>query len=79
MENIFFHFSEVKNRNFAALRLGDKVSYILGRNEKGFCATGIMALSPEPSGNHAPLSAVAEHVPFLAYDDDVDHYTHNSW
>jgi cold shock CspA family protein len=76
MENIFFHFSEVKNRNFSALRLGDKVSYILGRNEKGFCATGIMALSPEPNGNHVPMGAggipaqIDDHVPFLAYDDD---------
>lgn len=67
MENVFFHFSEVKNRSFSSLRLGDKVSYILGRNDKGYCATNILALSPE-TGNHAP---VAQDAPFLAYDDDV--------
>ncbi|PTQ87681.1 cold shock domain-containing protein [Agitococcus lubricus] len=66
MENIFFHFSEVKNRNFAALRLGDRVSYILGRNDKGYCATHIMALSVEPHGNY-----VGDTMPFIPYDDDL--------
>jgi cold shock CspA family protein len=78
MENIFFHFSEVKNRNFSALRLGDKVSYILGRNEKGFCATQIMSLTPEPNGNfgaHASATVgapIAESVPVMADDDDLE-------
>jgi cold shock CspA family protein len=47
MENIFFHFSEVKNRNFSELRLGDRVTYVLGRNEKGYCATQILAQGAE--------------------------------
>ena len=64
MENIFFHFSEVKNRSFSLLRLGDRVSYILGRNDKGYCATHIMALSAEPSVQ----TPVSQDEPFLAYD-----------
>lgn len=68
MENIFFHFSEVKNRNFSELRLGDKVTYILGRNEKGYCATQILAQGAEqPFLNQPPPY---DDVPFLAYDED---------
>lgn len=66
MENVFFHFSEVKNRNFSALRLGDKVSYVLGRNDKGFCATSILALSPEANGNLSP--SPQEAMPY-AFDE----------
>jgi len=67
MENIFFHFSEVKNRNFSELRLGDRVTYVLGRNEKGYCATQILAQGAEqPFFNQPPY----DDEPFLAYDED---------
>ena len=69
MENIFFHFSEVKNRNFSELRLGDRVTYILGRNEKGYCATNIMAQGAEQP--FLPESAYDDE-PFLMYDDEAD-------
>ncbi|MBK9186270.1 MAG: NYN domain-containing protein [Moraxellaceae bacterium] len=69
MENIFFHFSEVKNRNFSELRLGDRISYILGRNEKGYCATNIMAQGAEQP--FLPESAYDDE-PFLIYDDEAD-------
>jgi cold shock CspA family protein len=69
MENIFFHFSEVKNRNFSELRLGDRITYILGRNEKGYCATNIMA-----QGADQPFlpQSVYDDEPFLMYDDEAD-------
>ena len=41
MENIFFHYSEVKIV-ILPIYIGDRVSYILGRNDKGYCATQIM-------------------------------------
>jgi len=68
MENIFFHYSEVKNRNFTDLRVGDRVSYILGRNDKGYCATHIMVESQEDAifYNDPPY----DDEPFLAYDED---------
>lgn len=68
MENIFFHFSEVKNRNFTDLRVGDRVSYILGRNEKGYCATHIMVDNQSEAVfyNDPPY----DDEPFLAYDED---------
>jgi len=67
MENIFFHFSEVKNRNFSELRLGDRVTYVLGRNEKGYCATQILAQGAEqPFFNQPPY----DDEPFLTYDED---------
>ena len=69
MENIFFHFSEVKNRNFSELRLGDRITYILGRNEKGYCATNIMAQGAEQP--FLPESAYDDE-PFLIYDDEAD-------
>lgn len=65
MENIFFHFSEVKNRSFSELRLGDRVTYILGRNEKGYCATQILA-----QGAEQPFLPPYDDEPFLAYDED---------
>ena len=69
MENIFFHFSEVKNRSFSELRLGDRITYILGRNEKGYCATNIMA-----QGADQPFlpESVYDDEPFLMYDDEAD-------
>lgn len=69
MENIFFHFSEVKNRSFSELRLGDRITYILGRNEKGYCATNIMAQGAEQP--FLPESAYDDE-PFLMYDDEAD-------
>lgn len=62
MENIFFHFSEVKNRTFASLHVGDRVSYLLGRNDKGFCATQIQVQGPEP------LTAPN----FIPYEDNLE-------
>lgn len=62
MENVFFHFSEVKNRNFASLHVGDRVSFLLGRNDKGFCATQIQVISPEQS----PAQ------PFVPYEDNLE-------
>lgn len=69
MENIFFHFSEVKNRAFSELRLGDRVTYVLGRNEKGYCATHIMS-----QGASQPFlpEELYDDEPFLAYDDEDD-------
>ncbi|HNJ86358.1 MAG TPA: cold shock domain-containing protein, partial [Agitococcus sp.] len=68
MENIFFHYSEVKNRNFTDLHIGDRVSYILGRNDKGYCATQIMVENQTDSVfyNDPPY----DDEPFLAYDED---------
>ncbi|HEX5362095.1 MAG TPA: cold shock domain-containing protein [Fluviicoccus sp.] len=62
MDNVFFHFSEVKNRNFASLHVGDRVSFLLGRNDKGFCATQIMVMTPE----QAPAQ------PFIPYEDSIE-------
>lgn len=62
MDNVFFHFSEVKNRNFAALHVGDRVSFLLGRNDKGFCATQIQVMTPEP----------AQSQPFIPYEDNIE-------
>ena len=68
MENIFFHFSEVKNRSFTELRIGDRVTYTLGRNDKGYCATHIIAESQTDTlfYNDPPY----DDEPFLAYDDE---------
>ena len=68
MENIFFHFSEVKNRSFTELRIGDRVTYTLGRNDKGYCATHIIAESQTVTlfYNDPPY----DDEPFLAYDDE---------
>ena len=68
MENIFFHYSEVKNRNFTDLRVGDRISYILGKNDKGYCATNILVENTSESifYNDPPY----EDEPFLAYDED---------
>ncbi len=62
MDNVFFHFSEVKNRSFASLHVGDRVSFLLGRNDKGYCATQIQVITPEPTLNS----------PFVPYEDSVE-------
>ena len=63
MENVFFHFSEVKNRNFAGLHVGDRVSFLLSRNDKGFCATQIQVITPEQ---------IIPSQPFVPYEDNIE-------
>ncbi|MDO8330801.1 MAG: cold shock domain-containing protein [Fluviicoccus sp.] len=63
MENVFFHFSEVKNRSFASLHVGDRVSFLLGRNDKGFCATQIQVITPEQ---------ILPSQPFVPYEDIIE-------
>ncbi len=59
-DNIFFHFSELRNRSFASLRVGDRVHFMLGRNDKGPCASQIQVVETVPAEGA------------LVDDDDVD-------
>jgi len=43
---IFFFYAEVQNADFNDLKMGDKVNYKMGENDKGPCAVAIELLTP---------------------------------
>lgn len=40
-KNLFFFWSDVMGSDFNALKIGDKMKYRIGKNEKGDCAKEI--------------------------------------
>lgn len=40
--NIFFHWTEIRNRDFNDLSIGDEVEFVLGSNERGPIATAVV-------------------------------------
>ena len=47
--NIFFFYAEVTNADFNELKVGDKVRYRHGKNDRGLCAVDVETLMPSHS------------------------------
>lgn len=43
--NLFFFYGEVSNADFNDLKIGERVKYRLGKNERGTCAVGVEVVS----------------------------------
>jgi cold shock CspA family protein len=58
--NMFFFHADVIDGDFLELRIGDRVAYAIGQNDRGPCARQVrrvpLGWSPETAGNDAPVS-----------------------
>ena len=44
--NVFFHWSEIRNKDFNDLSIGDEVEFMLGENDRGPIATAVLVTGP---------------------------------
>ena len=44
--NVFFHWSDIRNKDFYDLSVGDGVEFVLGSNDRGPIATAIDVTAP---------------------------------
>ncbi|MDD4746926.1 MAG: cold shock domain-containing protein, partial [Salinivirgaceae bacterium] len=43
--NVFFYYGEVEEGDFNELKIGDKVKYKLGRNDRGLCGLQVRLIA----------------------------------